>query len=250
MKKHLLQVILILAVIAIGVRTIITSRQTTSTPVISENRTLITKATYICDANRAIIAAYYEGQLVSQPKIGEPPVPTGSVGISLDGGAIIALNQTISASGIRYANKDESFVFWNKGETALVMRNNSVDLNYTNCIQAKEPIFKWRYEEFEGEYFFKSRIFLDVTYPNGAIDTKLIDTIDGGCADAPEQNEAVAPHSTKILCYYAGLGHYFKVIKGGNSYLVQRKIFEEATPDYTPPVQKYETVAKFNFLPQ
>ncbi len=125
-----------------------------------------------------------------------------------------------------------------------------VEQNDIDSTKSQEPVFTWRYEEFEGEYFFNSRIFLDVTYPNGTTNTKLIDTIVGGCSDAPEQNEIIAPHSAKIICYYAGLGHYFKVIKGPQSYLVQRKIFEEATPDYNPPVYKYETVAEFDFLPR
>jgi hypothetical protein len=43
------------------------------------------------------------------------------------------LKQTISASGVRYANKDESFVFWNKGNGALVLENN-VEKSYIGCV--------------------------------------------------------------------------------------------------------------------
>lgn len=41
--------------------------------------------------------------------------------------------QVISASGARYANEDESFVFWNKGNTAFVEQNGVA--TYENCIE-------------------------------------------------------------------------------------------------------------------
>lgn len=98
-----------------------------------EERTLISTVTYSCDGEKSIVASYYEGLETQEPEQGEMPTPTGSVEVSLDGGASMTLAQTISASGVRYANEDESFVFWNKGNEALVMRDNSMDLEYTNC---------------------------------------------------------------------------------------------------------------------
>jgi membrane-bound inhibitor of C-type lysozyme len=56
------------------------------------------------------------------------------VEVSLNSAATTTLFQTISADGIRYANEDESLVFWSKGEEALVMRNNAMDPVYTDCI--------------------------------------------------------------------------------------------------------------------
>lgn len=95
--------------------------------------TPISTVTYLCDEGRVISAAFYEGAPASAPAPGEPPTPVGSVELSLDGAASTTLAQTISASGIRYANTDESFVFWSKGDEALVMRNNTMDPAYTNC---------------------------------------------------------------------------------------------------------------------
>jgi membrane-bound inhibitor of C-type lysozyme len=43
------------------------------------------------------------------------------------------LIQTMSASGVRYANPDESYIFWNKGNGAFIMIDNNIDLNYKNC---------------------------------------------------------------------------------------------------------------------
>ncbi len=48
-----------------------------------------------------------------------------------------------------------------------------------------------------------------------------------------------------IICYYAGLGRYYKVVEDRDGYAVQRRVFEEASPDYDPPPQAYETVVRF-----
>jgi membrane-bound inhibitor of C-type lysozyme len=100
------------------------------------SRTPVNTVVYRCDNGKSITAAYFEG--VDIPVVeGEMPNPTGSVDVSLDGGASMSLNQTLSASGIRYGNNDESFVFWSKGQEALIMRNNQMDLDYTNCRAAE-----------------------------------------------------------------------------------------------------------------
>ncbi|HEV8677605.1 MAG TPA: MliC family protein [Candidatus Paceibacterota bacterium] len=97
------------------------------------SRTLVATAAYQCDNAKTITAAYYDGGPAPAAQEGQPPTPTGSVDVSLNGGATSTLAQTISADGARYANADESFVFWSKGNTALVMNNNAMDLDYTNC---------------------------------------------------------------------------------------------------------------------
>ena len=42
------------------------------------------------------------------------------------GGTMYELSQVVSASGARYANSDESFVFWNKGDVSTVYVNDEV----------------------------------------------------------------------------------------------------------------------------
>lgn len=108
------------------------SAQATTTP-----RTEVASATYRCDKSKTISAVFYNGPQAPMPAPGQPPTPTGSVDVSLDGGATTTLAQTISADGARYANSDESFVFWNKGDQALIMRNNAMDLSFKNCTQVK-----------------------------------------------------------------------------------------------------------------
>jgi membrane-bound inhibitor of C-type lysozyme len=38
-----------------------------------------------------------------------------------------------AASGARYANKDETFVFWNKGDTAFVTEGKDGKETYSGC---------------------------------------------------------------------------------------------------------------------
>jgi membrane-bound inhibitor of C-type lysozyme len=72
---------------------------------------------FLCEGNISIHAVFYERGV----KIGLPKEPE------------TFLLQNISASGARFANTDESLVFWNKGNGAFIMRNNETDANFNNC---------------------------------------------------------------------------------------------------------------------
>ena len=54
--------------------------------------------------------------------------------LNLSDGRHMLLLQAISASGARYANTDESFVFWNKGNTAFIEESNKT--TFKDCIAA------------------------------------------------------------------------------------------------------------------
>ena len=98
----------------------------------------IAQVIYICNGDKTIDAAFYKGE-PKPVEPGEPPIPSGSVKIVLSDGRNFDLPQTISADGGRYANSDESFVFWSKGNGALVLENN-VEKSYIGCIVlAKDP---------------------------------------------------------------------------------------------------------------
>jgi membrane-bound inhibitor of C-type lysozyme len=93
--------------------------------------TLVSQVSYLCDSGKTIEASYYQRQVVqSQP--GEPPIPAGSVDLVLSDGRKLTLPQTISGSGIRYANGNESFIFWSKGNGAFVVENNIQ--TYAGCV--------------------------------------------------------------------------------------------------------------------
>jgi hypothetical protein len=51
----------------------------------------------------------------------------------LSDGRGLTVPQAMSASGARYANKDETFVFWNKGDTAFVTEGKDGKETYSGC---------------------------------------------------------------------------------------------------------------------
>lgn len=108
------------------------------------------------------------------------------------------------------------------------------------------PVFTWEYKTSEDiDGIPQTEITLAAWYPGGMILRKGVDTIEGTCNEYPEPDVDVYGSSTMIICYYAGHGRYYKVVESNGAYLVQRKVFEEASPDYDPPVAAYETVVRF-----
>ena len=108
------------------------------------------------------------------------------------------------------------------------------------------PTFEWQYTDATaGGEIMKTTITLLARYPNGVEVTKMIDTIEGGCNEYVNPDKDVYQKSTEIICYYAGFGRYYKVVEGDKEYLVKRKEFEEASPDYNPPIQDFVTIEKF-----
>ncbi len=77
----------------------------------------IIKATFNCKEDKFITAEF------SKEK----------VNLVLSDGRNVELPQALSASGARYANANESFVFWNKGDTAFIEENNK--MTFTDCLQ-------------------------------------------------------------------------------------------------------------------
>jgi len=105
----------------------------------NKGRTVLANAMYMCNDNKTIEADYYDGRNTpSNPNT--PPTPSGSVDLRLSDGREMTLDQTISASGIRYSDGDpntagnESIVFWSKGNGALILENNN-DQTYIGCIK-------------------------------------------------------------------------------------------------------------------
>lgn len=132
MKKYITAIIIIAIVVMAGWYLRKTNRENGFNSVVSGAQTLIATAVYSCDGGKTISASYYAGpEVASVPN--QMPIPTGKVEITMGSDTPITLNQTISASGVRYANASESFVFWNKGDEALIMRDNAMDVQYKNC---------------------------------------------------------------------------------------------------------------------
>lgn len=70
----------------------------------------VVHALFRCDAGRTLDAVFGNGAL-------------SSVSLMLSDGRSLVLPQVRSGSGARYANADESVVFWNKGHTAFIDEN-------------------------------------------------------------------------------------------------------------------------------
>jgi len=99
---------------------------------IKPKTTRIAHISYLCQEGKTIVADYYQGPSETT-KPDEKPTPNGSVSLVLSDGRKLTLPQTVSASGIRYANADESMVFWSKGNGAFIVENNQE--SFTGCLE-------------------------------------------------------------------------------------------------------------------
>jgi len=82
--------------------------------------TPVATATFKCQGGKSIGATFY----------------ANSVDLKLSDGRSLKVPQAMSASGARYANKDETFVFWNKGDTAFVTEGKDGKETYSGCATA------------------------------------------------------------------------------------------------------------------
>ncbi len=106
--------------------------------------------------------------------------------------------------------------------------------------------FEWVYEsKDEKDGIPQTNISLVAHYSDGTTEKKLVDDIEGGCNEYSNPDKDAYPGSKMIICYYAGFGRYYKVVQSADVYLVQRKEFEEASPDYNPPIQSFQTIVQF-----
>ena len=79
--------------------------------------TPLATATFKCQGGKSIEATFY----------------ASSVSLTLSDGRSLTVPQAMSGSGARYANKDETFVFWNKGDTAFVTEGEDGKETYSGC---------------------------------------------------------------------------------------------------------------------
>ncbi len=140
MKKStvvLLLVLALLAVIASYYVLVVRTPSVTVIPVATSTPTLMASVQYACQNQYAITADYFE--TVVSTASSTPPTPRGSVHVSLSNGRVLDLQQTISASGVRYASEGESIVFWNKGN-GVMLYEDGVEKDYRGCVAISAPI--------------------------------------------------------------------------------------------------------------
>lgn len=56
--------------------------------------------------------------------------------VKLSDGRELSLPQTISASGVRYAEDDDALVFWTKGKTAFITEGADAQETFSDCAEA------------------------------------------------------------------------------------------------------------------
>lgn len=91
---------------------------------------------YSCAQGKSLSAAYFDGPTRTAPD--GRPIPGGRVILTLADGKKLTLPQTLSGSGIRYANEGETFVFWSKGDTAFVEEGANQTVTYKDCVGRKK----------------------------------------------------------------------------------------------------------------
>ena len=82
----------------------------------TNNNKAITAATFECKDNKSINAIFFDDK----------------VELNLSDGDSLLLLQTISASGARYTNTGETYIFWNKGDTAFLQEGSRN--TYEDCV--------------------------------------------------------------------------------------------------------------------
>jgi len=79
-------------------------------------------ARFACAEGKSIDATFVNGT-------------ASSATLTLSDGRKLSLPQARSGSGARYANGDESFVFWNKGDTAFIEEDGKT--TYADCVTSR-----------------------------------------------------------------------------------------------------------------
>lgn len=80
----------------------------------------IKSTTFICKENKTVNTFFFDDK----------------VEIVLNDGRSMLLVQAVSASGARYVNSDESFVFWNKEDTAFIEEKSKI--TFDGCVVKKD----------------------------------------------------------------------------------------------------------------
>ena len=120
MKKELIFSIIVVALLTLMVVYFSSHPATSQSPSTEKVSTNDKSVTFGCPKQGTFIKATFH---LPEDK---------TVDISLSDGRTMTLPRAISASGARYANSDESLVFWNKGDTAFMMEGGVVTLQ--DCV--------------------------------------------------------------------------------------------------------------------
>lgn len=154
-----------------------TSKQVSNTNntvlVVDSGPKLISSASLVCNEGKIINASFFEETIVSPTDSGQVPTSFGTAIVTLDDGRTLNLKQAISADGGRYTNNGDVFVFWSKGNGALVLENGA-EKTYRGCVKTSEvdPTVKLQsvFADLEGSFSIRLPSILSSTTLGYAID--------------------------------------------------------------------------------
>ena len=140
---------------------------------------------------------------------------------------------------------------------ALYLFNNSESRAGAEAVQTEQTeqnqgptTFTWRFDEADTNNLDgnpQTDVYLTITHSNRTIE-RLVDTVDGSCSELEgESYEGDNSTAGKVQCYAAGLGQQYRITQSKYIFFVERKLFEEALPDVTPPVYEWEVIEEFSF---
>ena len=137
---------------------------------------------------------------------------------------------------------------------ALYLFNNSESMADVEAVQTEQvespTTFTWRFDEADTNNLDgnpQTNVYLTITHSNRTIE-RLVDTVAGSCSELEgESYEGDISTAGKVQCYAAGLGQQYRITQSKYIFFVERKLFEEALPDVTPPVYEWEVVEEFSF---
>jgi putative hemolysin len=115
MKKSA-AIVLLTAIVCSGVFFVYQKFLQPNTDVEASTNEVINTALFNCADNKTIQAVFLKD----------------SLSLTLSDGRHLRLLQGMSGSGARYVNTDESFVFWNKGDTAFIEEGK--ETSYKDCV--------------------------------------------------------------------------------------------------------------------
>lgn len=138
MKKQAIIFLSIILVTLLGAGWYILRHQKTPTPLTSAVLVKPKKPNEQPPTGTVFYSCYDKKSITADYKEGTSTFPVnGSVHLILSDGREIILQQTKGDKGSRYANADQSFVYWGKGDKALVLEKNT-NVSYANCVRVLE----------------------------------------------------------------------------------------------------------------
>ena len=139
------------------------------------------------------------------------------------------LTATIAASGARYANADESIVFWSKGNEMFIEVHGTIvhrGVLVEHGTNNRAPNIVWAQAEAGEDDLGNPRTEVMVTVNSELYN--LGDSI-GSCAESGL--ELLEDQLSSYLCWWAGFGTEYAVFAEGNMLLIKKGVVEEGSEE-------------------